>query len=239
MVDQMSWPQIKSEAIENYLKAIYQLNAEGIEASGQEIAARIGVSPPAASKMFRHLAKHHLVNHTPYQAVVLTELGKEIALEVIRHHRLLELYLVEALGYGWESVHMEAERLEHHISEDFEDTIDRLLGHPTLDPHGDPIPSRDGTIPRVVVDTLASQEDGACMVVRRVTDEDSQLLRYLAERDLRPGKHVHLIDREPFGGSLRIEVAGHESRISPEAARHVFVEPATQSDRIMNEHHGS
>jgi DtxR family transcriptional regulator, Mn-dependent transcriptional regulator len=223
--EETTWPAIKSEALENYLKTIYELSASATEASAQEIAVRVGVSAPAVSKMLRHLAQHHLVDYTPYQPVTLTALGERVALEVIRHHRLLELYLMESLGYGWEQVHDEAERLEHHISEEFEASIERMLGFPAFDPHGDPIPTRDGKVPRTVTANLDSQPDGTEMVVRRVTDEDSALLLYLGDRGLRPGAYLHLMDREPFGGSLRVNVDGHEERVSPEAARNVFVEP--------------
>lgn len=217
---------LTSEPVQNYLKAIYQLDLHERGASAQEIATQMGVSAPAVTKMLRQLSQHQMIDYTPYQPVRLTALGTQIALEIIRHHRLLELYLTESLGYGWEHVHSEAERLEHHISEEFEDTIDRLLGFPAFDPHGDPIPTRDGQVPPPVTETLQAQEDGAWVVVRRVTDEDAPLLRYLGERGLRPGTVVRLRDREPFGGSLRVEVEGREERVSPQAAQNVFVEPA-------------
>ncbi|MGO8673324.1 MAG: metal-dependent transcriptional regulator [Capsulimonadaceae bacterium] len=226
MSEHESWRSIKSEALENYLKCIYRLNASGVEASVQEIAHRIVVSSPGVSKMLRHLAKHQLIDYRPYHPVKLTELGERVALEVIRHHRLLELYLTESLGYGWDQVHDEAERLEHHISEEFEDTIERMLGYPLFDPHGDPIPTRDGKMPVTPTATLESQADGVRLVVRRVSDEDSELLRYLGERGLRPGAAIELIDREPFGGSLHVLVMERHERISPTAARSVFVERA-------------
>ncbi len=213
--------------MENYLKAIYHLNSEDTGATVQNIAAQVGVSAPGVTKMLQHLAQHSLVAYTPYQPVHLTPLGEKVALETIRHHRLLELYLMETLGYGWEQVHSEAERLEHHISEDFEAAIERLLGDPAFDPHGDPIPTRDGRLPPPVTQSLLTQPDGAELVVRRVTDEDPELLRYFAARNLRPGVPVLLRDREPFGGPLRLQVAGREERVSPDAARHVFVESLT------------
>lgn len=225
MNPESTWPVIKSEALENYLKTIFQLTSAGIDASVQEIAVRVGVTPAGVSKMLKHLAKHHLVAYVPYQPVTLTDLGQRVALEVVRHHRLLEVYLMETLGYGWEKVHPEAERLEHHISEEFEDAIDKLLGFPSYDPHGDPIPTRDGQMPRTVTSTLESQEGGARVVVRRVTDEDEALLIYFAERGLRPGAVVSLVDREPFGGSLQLRVNGQTVRVTPDAARNVFVEP--------------
>lgn len=216
---------LSSEAAQNYLKAIHQIGAHGHPVLPHEIAAALGVSPPGVTKMLRHLSTHRMVEYVPYQPVRLTPMGERIALEVIRHHRLLELYLVESLGYGWERVHAEAERLEHHISEDFEASIERLLNFPLFDPHGDPIPTRDGLMPPTVTETLDAQPPNACVVVRRVTDEDPALLVYLAACGLRPNAAVRVLEREPFGGSLRVDVSGQEHRVSPQAARNVFVEP--------------
>src|SRR5689334_887045 len=135
-----------TQSVEDYLKAIYQLasDAENVTTSG--IAARVRTSPAAVTKMLRHLDKLNLVTHTPYRGVRLTEAGEKIALEVIRHHRLLERYLTEALGYDWSEVHDEAERLEHAISDELEERIDRMLGYPASCPHGEPIPGKDGAI---------------------------------------------------------------------------------------------
>lgn len=216
-----------SEPVQNYLKVIYHLSAQGRGAAVQEIATQIGVSAPGVTKMLQHLARQQFIDYIPYQPVHLTPLGERLALEVIRHHRLLELYLMQSLGYGWEQVHSEAERLEHHISEEFEDAIERMLGYPAFDPHGDPIPTRDGQMPQPVTITLASQQNGSQVIVRRVTDEDPALLRYLGERRLRPGAVVRLLDREPFGGSLRLLVEDGEERLTPDAARQVFVEVVT------------
>jgi DtxR family Mn-dependent transcriptional regulator len=227
----MSNTDFATEAVQNYLKTIFQLCQKGSGASVQDIAESICVSAPGVSKMLRHLAKHQLVAYTPYKPVHLTPIGEKIALETIRHHRLLELYLMEGLGYGWEQVHSEAERLEHHISEEFEASIERMLGFPAYDPHGDPIPTRDGQMPPLVTATLAAEEDGARLIIRRVTDENEDLLRYLGERGLRPGTAILLVDREPFGGSLRLQVAGREERISPDAARNVFVEASISAEK--------
>lgn len=227
--DRHSEGSLLSESVENYLKAIYQVGYGGRGATAQEIAAQVGVSAPGVSKMLRHLAKHNLIRYEPYQPVYLTDVGEKIALEVIRHHRLIELYLMQSLGYDWDKVHSEAERLEHHISEEFEATIERLLGYPEFDPHGDPIPTRDGKVARHVTDTLEEQSAGAHLVVRRVTDENEELLRYLAARNIRPGAMIELLEREPFGGSLLVRLAAGEQRISPDAARHVFVETVPQS----------
>lgn len=213
-----------SETVENHLKAIYYLSQEDEGASNQRIAARLGITGAGVTKMLHTLAKHRLATHTPYQRVHLTPLGEKVALELIRHHRLIELYLMETLGYGWEHVHAEAERLEHHISEEFEESIERILGFPEFDPHGDPIPSRDGIMPHFAKQTLASHPDGAEVVVRRVTDEDPELLRYLGERNLRPGTQARIVAHEPFGGSIVVCIVDKDERISPEAARNVFVE---------------
>ena len=215
---------IKSEPVQNYLKAIYAAMDGDGGASQIEIAALVGVTQSGVSKMLRQLERHGLITYEPYHPVHLTELGRRAALETIRHHRLLELYLMQNLGFSWEQVHQEAERLEHHISEEFEDCIDRMMGYPQFDPHGDPIPTRDGQMPPEVRTTLESQPVGAHVVIRRVTDEIRELLTYLAERGLRPGVVLTVSDREPFGGSLIVTMDEHQVRISPEAGKHIFVE---------------
>src|SRR5687767_349768 len=139
---------MSTPSVEDYVKAIYKAHAQNGNVGTRELAERLNVSAPAVSKMLRRLGELGLVTHEPYQGVKLTRGGEKLALEIIRHHRLLELYLVQAMGYSWDTVHEEAERLEHHISEEFEERIDRLLGHPSACPHGDPIPTRAGTIRR-------------------------------------------------------------------------------------------
>src|SRR5579871_6774322 len=176
-----------SPSIEDYIKAIYKAHQEAEEVTTQEVAARVGVSAAAVSKMLRRLSELRLVTHTPYQGVRLTEAGEKMALEIIRHHRLLELYLVQALGYGWDEVHEEAERLEHHISEEFEARIDALLGYPATDPHGDPIPTREGVVATVASHALTEQRTPAQLTIRRVRDTDSGLLRHLKQLGLLPG----------------------------------------------------
>ncbi|MDR3710116.1 MAG: metal-dependent transcriptional regulator [Capsulimonadaceae bacterium] len=214
----------RSEPVQNYLKAIYAVMDGEHGASQIDIASHVGVSQSGVSKMLRQLERHGLITYSPYRPVHLTDLGRRVALEIIRHHRLLELYLMRSLGFTWEQVHQEAERLEHHISEEFEDSIDRMLGYPEYDPHGDPIPTRDGRVPPEVRTTLESQETGTRMVIRRVTDGDGDLLRYLGERGLRPGVAIALVGREPFGGSLLVQVNDLDIRVSPEAGKHIFVD---------------
>ena len=215
---------MRTAAVEDYAKTIYKLQIQTDMVSTSALAERTGTTAAAVTKMLKHLDEMQLVAYTPYHGVRLTPMGEKIALEVIRHHRLLELYLAQAMGYSWDQVDAEAEKLEHYISEDFEDSIERLLGFPAFDIHGDPIPTRDGQMPEAAYEALAVQPDGAALTVRRVSDTDAALLRYLDECGLHPGADVCILAREPFGGSLSLQVAGREVRISPAAARSVFVE---------------
>jgi len=218
---------MRSAVVEDYVKTIYKLQTQTDTVSTSALAERTGTTAAAVTKMLKHLDTLHLVAYTPYHGVRLTPMGEKIALEVIRHHRLLELYLAQAMGYSWDQVDAEAEKLEHYISEDFEDSIERLLGFPMFDIHGDPIPTRDGQMPEAAYESLAAQPDGAALMVRRVSDTDAALLRHLDECGLRPGTAVQVLAREPFGGSLSLQVAGREVRVSPAAACSVFVETLT------------
>jgi len=214
-----------SESSANYLKAIYHLSELYGAAEQQQIALALGVSAAGVTKMLRSLAKYDWITYTPYKKVYLTESGRSTAIEIIRRHRLIELYLVKTLGYEWDKVHPEAERLEHYISDEFEERIERLLGYPTVDPHGDPIPGRDGAMPPPVTTTLNSMPCGERLVISRVIDEDDAFLRYLDEHGLRPGTRVLVIEHEPYGGSLRLQLEDREVRISPQAAESIYVVP--------------
>lgn len=216
-----------SPSVEDYIKAIYKTHAENGNVATQELAHRLGVSAPAVSKMLRRLVELRLISHTPYQVVKLTRAGEKMALEIIRHHRLIELYLVEAMGFSWDSVHDEAERLEHHISEEFEDRIDQLLGHPATCPHGDPIPTRGGTIASTSNETLAQQSAPSQLVIRRVRDEDAELLRHLQTLGMTPGTAIEFVTQEPFGGPLVLNIGGKLVRLAPLVARQVFVDAVT------------
>lgn len=214
--------------VEDYLKTVYTLIRERGEerASTSAIAERMGVSAASATNMMQKLADMRLVEYVPYRGVALTDAGEKIALEVIRHHRLIELYLSEALGYPWDEVHDEAERLEHVISEEFEDRIDAMLGHPTTDPHGDPIPPKTGRPPKRTARRLSDAEVGEWVVVRSVSDRDGELLRRLAALDLVPGARVRIAGREASGGPMTLERENRRLSIPDEVARRVFVEPA-------------
>jgi len=215
-----------SPSVEDYIKAIYKLRSDTGGVSTQDLAERLGVSAPAVSKMMRRLAELRLISHTPYQDVELTSTGEKKALEIIRHHRLLELYLVEVLGFTWDNVHDEAERLEHHISEEFEDRIDDLLGHPKACPHGDPIPTRSGAIGHTSNRSLAMQQHPERLTVQRVSDEDAELLRHFKSLGVVPGTAFEFVRQEPFEGRLVLRIGGKLVRLTPQAAREVFVDPS-------------
>lgn len=192
-----------SEAVEDYAKAIYALERRAGEApvSTTALAQRLGVTPGSASGMLRKLGELGLVTHEPYRGVALTAEGRRVALEVIRHHRLLELFLIE-LGVPWDRVHDEAEVLEHHISEDLEALIDERLGFPTHDPHGDPIPTAELVIDEGETLRLDALEPGQSGRFVRVSDQDPEMLRYLAERGITPGARLEVIERQPFDGPV-------------------------------------
>jgi len=210
-------------SVEDYIKAIYTAQCEAGAATTQLVADRLAVSAPAVSKMLRRLADLRLVEHTPYQGVRLTDDGEKMALEIVRHHRLLELYLMKALGYSWDEVHAEAERLEHHISEEMEARIDAFLGFPTVDPHGDPIPTREGHVAPVSMLTLAEQTVPGPLTISRVRDEDGALLRHLKEEGLLPGTAIEFVEKEPFGGAYLVRIGDRLVRVAPRAAEQIYV----------------
>jgi DtxR family transcriptional regulator, Mn-dependent transcriptional regulator len=193
----------RSQAIEDYAKAIYALERRDSDpVSTNALAERLGVTPASASGMVKRLCELGLVEHQPYRGVSLTEDGRRVALEVIRHHRLLELYLVETLGVPWDRVHQEAEVLEHVLSEELEELIAAKLGDPTHDPHGDPIPTRELTIEEGATETLQSLEPGARGTFVRVSDSNPEMLRFLAERGISPGDQLEVVEKQPFDGPL-------------------------------------
>ena len=214
-----------SEAIQDYAKAIYALQrrAEGPVATN-DLADRLGVTPASASAMARKLADLGLVDLEPYHGVRLTGEGERVALEVLRHHRLLELYLAEHLGVPWDRVHEEAEALEHVISEDLEARIAAKLGDPTHDPHGDPIPSVDLAIDETATRALDSLEVGTRGRFVRVSDSDPAMLRYLDERGIAIGDDLEVVERQPFGGPLTVVIAGATQVLGGALARAMRVE---------------
>jgi DtxR family transcriptional regulator, Mn-dependent transcriptional regulator len=205
-------------AAQDYLKAIYVLESEGERVTTSALAARMGVRAPSVTAMTKRLAELELVERAPYRGVVLTDSGRRGALEVLRHHRLLELYLVNRLGLSLDEVHAEAELLEHALSEELEAKIDAELGFPTHDPHGDPIPDRDLRLEHNAGLTLVDLEPGASGSVARVPDGDGELLRYLAELGLVPGAAVDVVSHAPFGGPVTVRTERGEHAISRELA---------------------
>ncbi len=211
-----------SPAVEDYLKAIYKL-ADEQPATTTDVARHLDVSSASVTNMVKRLAEMQLVEYQSYRGVSLTPAGEKIALEIIRHHRLLETYLREVMGYSWEQMHDEAEQLEHHISEEFESKLDELLGYPTHDPHGHPIPSRDGEIVETVAIALHEAEAGDAVVVRYLSDTNTELLRYLEDLGLLPGAKAVIQEKAPFSGPLTLHISGEQHVIGHEVATHVFV----------------
>jgi DtxR family Mn-dependent transcriptional regulator len=217
-----------STAVEDYAKAIYALQrrADGEPVTTNHLAARLGVTAASASSMVKKLAELDLVDHVPYRGVTLTPAGQRVALEVMRHHRLLELYLAEHLGVPWDQVHEEAEALEHHISEDLEARIAAKLGNPTHDPHGDPIPSAELEIDEGETRALESLAIGDRARFVRISDSDPEMLRYLERRGIRLGDEFELVERQPFDGPLTLRFGAGNEVIGGQLARSMRVEVA-------------
>lgn len=215
-------PQV-THAMEDYLKAVYRLREVDKQVTTQRLADELGVTGPSVTNMVKRLAELRLLSHTRYHGVDFTLAGEKIALEVVRHHRLLELYLAETLGYAWDEVHAEAERLEHHVSDELEARMDSALGFPTTDPHGDPIPSVEGVISETAHTGLLEAVQGQEATVVRVSDRDPEQLRYLGGLGLYPGARVTVIEVLPFDGPIRLLVNGIEHIIGRPLAATVYV----------------
>lgn len=211
--------------VEDYLKAIYELERSGQAAETNAIARLLNIAPASVSGMVRRLADQGLITHARYHGARLTAAGRRAALRTLRRHRVIEAYLTSALGYSWDRVHDEAERLEHAASDELIDRMASAIGEPETDPHGAPIPTREGTLRERVVIPLATLAPGDTARVQRVSDEDAERLRYLAELGIVPGATVQVIAREPFGGPIALDVDDVKRTIGPELAAHVLVEP--------------
>src|SRR4051812_14927863 len=217
---------MQSEAVQDYVKQIYLLQTRSGKATTNEIAGRMDVSAAAATAMVKKLAELGLVEHRRYHGVVLTPAGERVAVEVLRHHRLLELYLTQALGMSWDQVHAEAERLEHVLSEELEAAMDAALGYPDTDPHGDEIPSADLVVRGDAHESLADLEPGQEGVVRRVPDGDPELLQFLGGLGVVPRASFILVAKEPFGGTLTLEIDGEQHALGIPVAERIGVEAA-------------
>ena len=214
-----------TRSVEDYLKAIYRLSPEGRPASTSDIAHLLELSAPSVSGMVKRLSELGLLEHIPYKGVQLTDAGRRAALRMLRRHRLLEAYLVQFLGYSWDTVHAEAERLEHAVSDTLVDRMAAALGHPAVDPHGDPIPAADGSIQELASTPLAELPVGETAEIRRVNERDPERLRYLASVGLVPGVVVTLLDHQPFGGPVTVETAGERHVLGEELAQVVLCVP--------------
>lgn len=205
-------------AVEDYLKTIYALRARGETVSTTGIAAQLGVSSPSVSGMLKRLSDDGLVTRDGTRDIDLTEQGRRHALRVVRRHRLLETFLVQVLHVPWDEVHDEAEHLEHAVSDRLEARIDDVLGHPDRDPHGDPIPPRDGEHDERWAQPLATVAPGSRFLVERVSDRDSEALRYLGALGIRPGVELVVDERSPFGGPLWVRVGERREAIGQQLA---------------------
>lgn len=208
---------------EDYLKTIYKLQTQESPVRTTAIAEALGVEPGSVTGVIKRLAELKLLNYERYRGVTLTKAGEKVALEVIRHHRLLELYLIEALGYTWDEVDAEAEKLEHVISEQFEERIAAMLGDPLHDPHGEPIPTKEGKLHPVEDVPLTDVEVGQRAVVCRVNDDDPELLRYLAMLGLQPQAILYVAEQAPFGGPVHVLVGEAKHALGPDVAAQIFV----------------
>ncbi|MDX1394083.1 MAG: metal-dependent transcriptional regulator [Gemmatimonadota bacterium] len=213
-----------SRAVEDYLKAVYKLQGDVGAVSTTALAEELERSAASVTNMVKALAENGLVEHTPYRGVRLTASGELTALRIIRRHRVLELYLIEKLGFSWEDVHAEAERLEHAASDALIDRMARALGEPSVDPHGSPIPTRTGEIAETAWIALGDLEDGCRGTVREVSDDSAEALRRLADLGLFPGTEIRMVGGRPDGGT-RLEVEGEAVDVERGLAETVFVEP--------------
>jgi DtxR family Mn-dependent transcriptional regulator len=215
-----------TRAQEDYLKALYNLHGDRRPVPTRDLAQRLNISSPSVSEMVTRLRAKGLVEHDRYRGQRLTREGRKIALELVRHHRLLEMFLVEVLGYSWDEVHDEAERLEHVISERMEERIFELLGRPELDPHGHAIPSLNGQVRMLSDRPLSQSRPGESVVLQGVSDEDPDRLRELKRRGLVPGTRIDIVEESRFEGPIEVRIKGRRVSVPLGLARAMFVEEA-------------
>lgn len=215
-------PALTGQA-EDYLKAIYEVEQRGTAAGTNDIAARLGIAPASVTGMIQRLSRLGLVSSERYKGARLTEAGRTAALQLIRRHRIIESYLVQRLGFGWDNVHDEAERMEHAASDELIDRMAAAIGNPTEDPHGAPIPAADGTVDESRAEPLLTVGEGAAATVVRMSDRDPAFLRYLDEIGIRPGAAVRVVKRAPFDGPITLTVGGQERIVGTNVAARVFI----------------
>jgi DtxR family Mn-dependent transcriptional regulator len=217
--------------VEDYLKAIYELESAGTAAETNAIATILDIAPASVSGMIRRLADQGLITHERYHGARLTPAGRKAALKTLRRHRVIEAYLTTALGFSWDRVHDEAERLEHAASDELIDRMAAAIGEPETDPHGAPIPNRDGTFEERAAVPLSTLEPGDSAKVARVSDKDADRLRYLAELGIVPDATIDVVAREPYGGPIALRVGAASRTIGPELAEQILVAPPRRAKR--------
>lgn len=221
-----------TRSVEDYLKAIYRLSLAGQPASTSQIASLLELSAPSVSGMVKRLAEQGLLEYLPYKGVQLTDEGRRVALRMVRRHRLIETYLVEFLGYSWDTVHEEAERLEHAVTDTLVERMAAALGHPAVDPHGDPIPAADGSVDEHELTPLTDIPIQNTVEVRRVFQGDPERLRYLAALGLRPGVVVTVVERQPFDGPITVQVNAKRHVLGQELARIIRCSPLGGESKV-------
>ena len=219
--------------VENYLKNIYLLQSHHDRVPTAALAERLGVSAPSVTGMVRKLARMELLVHEPYKGVWLTKQGERVALKVIRAHRLWELYLVEAVGLSWDQAHVEAEQLEHTLSDELAARLDEMLEYPAIDPHGHPIPAQDGSMPSFNGVPLTELHPGSTGIVLQIWDDTPELLRYLGGLGIYPGEAIAVLAIAPFQGPIHVHVGGTDQALGREAACHVVVEMEVENETEM------
>jgi DtxR family Mn-dependent transcriptional regulator len=231
MVEQLERRSNFTRSQQDYLKALYQLHGDLRPVPTRELAQRLGISSPSVSEMVTRLTAQGLVEHDRYRGQQLTREGRKVALELVRHHRLLEMFLVQVLGYSWDEVHEEAERLEHVISERMEQRIFELLGRPELDPHGHAIPTLGGKVRSLSDRALSESRVGERVIVQGVSDEDPGRLRELERRGLLPGTRIEIVAESKFEGPIAVRIKGRRVSVPLGLARAMFVEGVSESGR--------
>lgn len=232
-------PEVLTGPVEDYLKAIYELAARDGVAATSDVANALGVAPASVTGMIRRLAAQGLLDYVKYRGVQLTANGRRAALSTIRRHRILETYLTRVLGYPWDRVHDEAERLEHAASDELIECMSAAMGHPTADPHGAPIPTADGTVDERLLQTLAEIPVGARAQMVRVSDKNPELLRYLAEISLQPGVSVTVLSRAPFDGPIMLRIGETESAVGATLASQILVEVSNDAVPLKEQSPGT
>ncbi len=227
---------MRNETVENYLKAIFQIESQKGNVSTTSLANWLGISAASVTSMIKKLSEKNLVHYQPYYGLTLASQGRKMAIQIVRRHRLIEQFLVQILDVPWDQVHDEAEKLEHALSEDLLNRIDALLRSPQADPHGAPIPNKEGVIPTRNIIPLTELQTGQLAIIAEVSDHNSALLRYLGKLGIYPGTKINLISKQPFGGPLTIELSGKEIILGLATASFIFVEKKPRK-RIAHESH--